>query len=1039
MTLSLFTPHSLKTRITVATLTIFVVGIWALALYASRMLRDDMERMLGEQQLATVSAIASDIDDELASRIAALTITARLSVQAMQQGPAAMQALIDQRQILPTLFNGGFIAYRSDGVAIADSLPTAGRIGVNYMDIDTVAAALKEGKSTIGRPVIGKKLLAPVFGLSVPIRDAQGKVIGALAGVVNMGTPSFLDRITRRTYGTTGGYVLIAPQYRLVVTATDKRRVMQALPPPGANPSIDRFAESCDAYAVYRGMTGEEQLASCKRMSVSGWDVGATILTAEAFAPIRAMRQNIALATLLLTLLAGGLIWWILKRQLAPMLAAANTLAGMSATNQPPQPLPIVSQDEIGQLIGGFNGLLETLAQREDALKESEESLAITLHSIGDAVIATDASGRVTRMNGTAERLSGWMLTDATGRTLPEVFRIINADTREAVTDPVQLVMAHGQVVGLANHTVLLARDGREYQIADSAAPIRNAAGDIVGVVLVFSDVTEKYRVEMALRDSEDRYRTLVENSQDLITRVDADGRFTFINSASQRIFGLSPAECIGLSAFDFVHPEDRGTTQATFANWLHAPPPSLRFENRQISRSGAVHLMQWDIMANCNASGAISGFSSTARDVTQMRQAEAKIKQLNADLEARVLARTTDLETTNQLLTQAKIQADAANIAKSAFVANMSHEIRTPMNGILGMANILRRDGLTPRQLERLDTIDTSAQHLLSVINDILDISKIEAGKFTLEEAPVVVSSLLANVSSILSERVKAKGIHLLIETEHLPHNLVGDPTRLQQALLNYATNAIKFTEKGTVTLCALKQEETAEDIVVRFEVTDTGIGIAPEAMSRLFSTFEQADNSMTRKYGGTGLGLAITKRLAELMGGKVGADSTPGVGSTFWFTVTLTKSGEAAVAATATAVDAEAEIRRRYAGQRILVADDEPVNREVALMQLEAVDLIADIAEDGAKAVALARKNRYAAILMDMQMPKLNGLEATQEIRRLPGYRDTPIIAMTANAFAEDKAKCMAAGMNDFLIKPFNPDQLFEILLRALSQRDD
>jgi CheY-like chemotaxis protein len=268
------------------------------------------------------------------------------------------------------------------------------------------------------------------------------------------------------------------------------------------------------------------------------------------------------------------------------------------------------------------------------------------------------------------------------------------------------------------------------------------------------------------------------------------------------------------------------------------------------------------------------------------------------------------------------------------------------------------------------------------------------------------------------------------------LPHNLAGDPTRLQQALLNYAANAVKFTETGTVTLRTLKQEETAEEVVVRFEVQDTGIGITPDALSRLFSTFEQADNSMNRKYGGTGLGLAITKRLAELMGGKVGADSTPGVGSTFWFTVTLTKSGEAE-APTAEDVDAEAEIRKHYAGRRILVVDDEPVNREIALMQLEAVDLVVDMAVDGTEAVALAQKNSYAAILMDMQMPKLNGLEATQEIRRLPGYRDTPIIAMTANAFAEDKAKCIVAGMNDFLIKPFSPDQLFAVLLRAL-QRD-
>jgi CheY-like chemotaxis protein len=255
---------------------------------------------------------------------------------------------------------------------------------------------------------------------------------------------------------------------------------------------------------------------------------------------------------------------------------------------------------------------------------------------------------------------------------------------------------------------------------------------------------------------------------------------------------------------------------------------------------------------------------------------------------------------------------------------------------------------------------------------------------------------------------------------------------------LLNYATNAVKFTEQGTVTLRALKQEETAESLRVRFEVTDTGIGIAPDAMSRLFGNFEQADNSMTRKYGGTGLGLAITKRLAELMGGEVGAGSTPGVGSTFWFTVKLTKSGRITEAAAEVAVDAEAEIRRRYAGLRILVADDEPINREIALMQLEAVDLVVDTAEDGAAAIALATKNSYAAIFMDMQMPNLNGLEATQAIRQFPGQKDTPIIAMTANAFSEDREHCYKAGMNDFLGKPFKPDDLFAILLRALRRSE-
>jgi len=427
-------------------------------------------------------------------------------------------------------------------------------------------------------------------------------------------------------------------------------------------------------------------------------------------------------------------------------------------------------------------------------------------------------------------------------------------------------------------------------------------------------------------------------------------------------------------------------------------------------------------------------------RELHERMQAEAEIRRLNADLEARVRERTHDLEIANQSLMLAKEAAETANIAKSAFLANMSHEIRTPMNGIVGMSHVLRREGVTPRQAKRLDTIATSAEHLLGLINNILDLSKIEAGKFALEQAPVGIETLLTNVSSIVSERANANGIRLLIQSDPLPENLIGDSTRLQQALLNYATNAIKFTEKGTVILRALILEETDNFVVVRFEVQDTGIGIAPEAMSRLFTAFEQADNSMTRKYGGTGLGLAITRRLAELMGGEAGAESVPGVGSTFWFTAKLDKGtkkgGEFHVASDS---NAEVLLRQRFSGNRILVVDDEPINREVARLQLEAVGLVVDTVEDGVEAVAVARKTNYAAILMDMQMPKMNGLDATREIRGIQGHRDTPIIAMTANAFAEDRATCMEAGMNDFLIKPFDPDALFVTLLRSLARVDD
>jgi PAS domain S-box-containing protein len=418
----------------------------------------------------------------------------------------------------------------------------------------------------------------------------------------------------------------------------------------------------------------------------------------------------------------------------------------------------------------------------------------------------------------------------------------------------------------------------------------------------------------------------------------------------------------------------------------------------------------------------------------------ELEIKELNTDLEQRVLARTAELESVNQSLTQAKEAAETANIAKSAFLANMSHEIRTPMNAILGMANLLRRGGVTPVQAERLDKIDLASKHLLNTINDILDISKIEAGKFVIEEASVTIASLLSNVHSILAERSKAKGLQLNIEAGNFPLNVQGDSTRVQQALLNYATNAIKFTESGSVTLRAILQENNDESLLVRFEVQDSGIGIPPETMPRLFSAFEQADNSTTRKYGGTGLGLAITRRLAELMGGAVGVESTPGVGSTFWFTVRLKKTEGLAEVTPSPSIrnaDAERVIRERYSGTRILLVDDEPMSLFVSQFLFEESGLVVDTAEDGLQAIQKALETSYALILMDMQMPNLNGLDATQQIRELPGYRETPILAMTANAFAEDKARCFEAGMNDFIVKPIAQENIFSILLAWLEKK--
>ncbi|WP_079434784.1 bacteriohemerythrin [Zoogloea sp. LCSB751] len=379
---------------------------------------------------------------------------------------------------------------------------------------------------------------------------------------------------------------------------------------------------------------------------------------------------------------------------------------------------------------------------------------------------------------------------------------------------------------------------------------------------------------------------------------------------------------------------------------------------------------------------------------------------------------------------------AVAANRAKSSFIANMSHEIRTPLNAINGMVHLLRRDGVDMRQEERLTKIEDASRHLLEIINAVLDLSKIEADKLELADDPIDLHSLLHSAAAMVQERAHTKHLQLSINLSPNPAPpLRGDATRLQQALLNYLANAVKFTDTGSIRLSCRVDADGPDCARVRFEVQDTGIGIAPDTLARLFSAFEQADNSTTRQYGGTGLGLAITRKLADLMGGEAGAKSTPGQGSTFWFTARLRHDRQAPAE---TLVPADKDIgdilRQRYGQRRVLLVEDEPTNQEVARLFLEEVDLTVDVANDGLEAVAQASASPYDLILMDMQMPHLDGLDATRQIRQLPQHSRTPIVAMTANAFAEDRARCLEAGMNDFIPKPVDPELLFVTLLRNL-----
>ncbi len=534
-----------------------------------------------------------------------------------------------------------------------------------------------------------------------------------------------------------------------------------------------------------------------------------------------------------------------------------------------------------------------------------------------------------------------------------------------------------------------------------------------------------------AFVESEQRYKRITEGLTDYLYTVRVEnGRAveTRQSPASVLVTGYRPEE-FATDPYLWIRmvvPEDRELVNAHVRQILSGEvgPP---IEHRIIRKDGEIRWISDTAILCKDAAGRLLSYDGVIKDITEKKRLGEELDRHRHHLEELVDTRTRELA-------EAKVAAEAASAAKSAFVANMSHEIRTPLNAIVGLTHLLRRGHPDPAQKEKLDKIVDASRHLLSVINDILDFSKIEAGKLNLNVTDFAPDRMLDNVFSMIGPKVAEKHLELIVDRDDMPPVLVGDSTRLAQALLNYLSNAVKFTERGRVGVRISKSEETAADLLVRFEVTDTGIGIAPAKIRDLFAAFEQVDVTTSRRYGGTGLGLAITRRLAHLMGGEAGAQSVPGAGSAFWFTARLGKSKLGLKELSEPLASTELSLRNIPAGTRILLAEDNRINQEVAVELLTEAGLKVEIASNGFEALEKARNGGYDLILMDMQMPGMDGLEATRAIRALPACATLPIVAMTANAFDEDRELCKAAGMNDFVVKPVDPEQFFGTLSRWL-----
>lgn len=655
-----------------------------------------------------------------------------------------------------------------------------------------------------------------------------------------------------------------------------------------------------------------------------------------------------------------------------------------------------------------------------------EENLSVTLNSIGDAVMSTDAQGRITRLNPVAEQLTGWKLTEALHQPISDVFQLVDQKTHQSVGGPVASTLESGVTCGLATDVVLISRDGSEYPIADSCAPIRDRDGELIGAVLVFRDVSEEQAAKQALIDSALRIQTILNTVADGIITIDESGTVETVNPATEVLFGYSADEIVGRNIRVLILEAYHSRYDSYLSHYLpndrtRSIGTGLDIEGRR--KDGSTFPMFFAIGKMMQ--GGQCHFTGIVRDISERKIAEKR-------------------------LIDAKEMAELANRTKDSFLATMSHEIRTPLTGMLGMLEVLSLTRLSPDQNETLKAAWSSGRSLLRIVSDILDWSKIEEGKLELVPASTSIFNLLQEVVNTYSRVASAKGLILFqhVDVRISPAHIV-DAVRLSQVLNNFVSNAIKFTARGEVEVRAdlLWRHESGEEI--RFSVRDTGIGISPDAQKHLFQRYRQGSADTARLYGGTGLGLAICRRLADLMDGHIDLDSRPDLGSTFSVTLTLPISaepGEETPNLHSEAVEQRVvtplfECANETDAPIVLGADDHPINRAVLERQLKLLGLRVELAENGQEALKLWRSKHFDLIVTDCHMPEMDGYAFSREVRRIEaeeGLSRIPVLAWTANALPEELGHCQAAGMDELLVKPTDISQLKKVLSKWLSAPD-
>jgi|GEM_PF-1216221 len=1031
--------RSIKTRIVISTLVIFLIGIWSLAFYASRMLRMDMERMLSEQQFSTAGILAADVNEEMDHRLRSLEKVATKITPGILADTAAMQTFLDDRPALEVMFSGGLWVTGVDGVTIAGVQASKRRIGVNYSNNDYLIGALK-GTLTIGKPSLEQNPNGLFIIMASPIRDTKGNVIGAVMGATNLTTTNFLDNISDNSYGKTGGYLLIDPQLRLIIGATVKNRITEAVPASGTNPAIDRFLDGHEGSALFVSPRGDEVLASVKRVPATGWLVVVRIPTKEVYAPVRNMFNRMMQAAVILTLLLGGLTWWVLKRQLAPMLITVNTLATLSKTEQTPHLLPIARQDEIGELIGSFNCLLENLRHREeiqqvlkDTLQEQYEELQMKgtlLVAQNDQLSATEEMLRVrihdfetsqkllkaseerfkalheASFGGIMVHVNGIILdcnqglSDMTEYTVEELvgmnsFNLVTSDWHDLMTQNIQNGFDQRYEIEGVRKT------GTKYALA-----IRGKNISYLGraaQVTEFRDISEIKKAENRIERETNFSNAALDSLPGLFYQIDEQGHFLRWNQNFEKVSGYTAEEIIQLSPSDFFDGEERPHVTESITRAFVTGEIIVEAGFLSKSRIKTPYLFTGKTFV-FDQQPCLVGMGI---DITERKRA----------VEERILM--------EQQFHQAQKLESLGLLA-----GGIAHDFNNILTVIMGYCYIANSEKVPKKEYKAIfNKIETAGGRATALCQQMLAY----AGKNPMTQTRVNLWSLVDEVVKMLQAATK-KNVSIVLDLKNNVPDIKGNAGQIQQIIMNLIINAADAIgdANGTIKVELEKyvfevdQPETDSfgatiraGTYARLKVADSGSGMDMETQKRIFEPF------YTTKFTGRGLGMSAVQGIIKSHEGILHLTSAPGAGTTFTVFFPVPKTFDA-TEDISSAVESTEELNGT-----ILLVEDEEILRIMGSELLELMGFSVLTAHNGSEAFEMYRDrgSDIDAILLDLIMPVMGGIETYHKLRA--ANPTVPIIICSGFGVESVADVIMIDHYAGFLHKPYNPSELrFKIM---------